>query len=569
MPENNELELKFDPSTIEHLGIKMYSQLPQALAELVANAYDADAENVVIKFYDSNPNDKKILVYDDGIGMSFEDAKDKFLVIGRKRRIDDVARITQKGRKITGRKGLGKLALFGIGNNIQIDTTIAGEEKETSFVLKWNEIIASDRVYKPETTLNDKTDINLHGTTITLSELTRVSNFDLLNTSISLSKMFDCIDDGFKVVLIKNDDEENKIELSRELRYKDMIPEFSWNVAEDIIPTLESDYEHKDEIRGKIVSSPEGKVMRQDLRGITLYVNGRLANVASFFGLGETPHAFSYLSGWIDADFLDESEMDLIATDRQSISWDMPEAQELQKFLKKIVTYVVKAWEEGRREKKKRSTKERVGVDVDKWKETLPEELKIKVGTIVKSLEEDAKIETDESNKIIKTLFDIVPEYAPYYWRHLHSDIQRVSEEKYKTHDYYSALFEACKQYIAAVRAKATAKIPETVLPAEDRSLMGKAFGQDTAKALKVLSNVKQSDGTDFPSLTIQSLEDAQMLLSQGIITGYRNPIAHAICKELSSQGIITDQNCLDALSLLSLLFQRLDNAEKTPGFTG
>ena len=42
MSTNEEkLQLKFDPRTIEHLGIKMYSQLPYALAELVANAYDA------------------------------------------------------------------------------------------------------------------------------------------------------------------------------------------------------------------------------------------------------------------------------------------------------------------------------------------------------------------------------------------------------------------------------------------------------------------------------------------------------------------------------------------------
>ena len=35
--EDSSLVLRFDPHTIEHLGIKMYSQLPHALAELVAN----------------------------------------------------------------------------------------------------------------------------------------------------------------------------------------------------------------------------------------------------------------------------------------------------------------------------------------------------------------------------------------------------------------------------------------------------------------------------------------------------------------------------------------------------
>ncbi|WP_100467589.1 hypothetical protein [Mycobacteroides abscessus] len=40
---SSDLLLKFDPLTIEHLGSNMYSRLPNAVAELVANAYDADA----------------------------------------------------------------------------------------------------------------------------------------------------------------------------------------------------------------------------------------------------------------------------------------------------------------------------------------------------------------------------------------------------------------------------------------------------------------------------------------------------------------------------------------------
>ena len=40
-----ELVLKFEPKTIEHLGVKMYSTLPPALAELISNAYDADARD--------------------------------------------------------------------------------------------------------------------------------------------------------------------------------------------------------------------------------------------------------------------------------------------------------------------------------------------------------------------------------------------------------------------------------------------------------------------------------------------------------------------------------------------
>lgn len=51
MPETDFLVLKFEPSTIEHLGVKMYSHIPPALAELVANSYDACAKNVHTKLY--------------------------------------------------------------------------------------------------------------------------------------------------------------------------------------------------------------------------------------------------------------------------------------------------------------------------------------------------------------------------------------------------------------------------------------------------------------------------------------------------------------------------------------
>ena len=127
MEEKEKLQLRFDPRTIEHLGIKMYSRLPYALAELVANAYDAGAENVTIDLQDSDSNNKTISISDDGDGMTYDEVQEKFLVIGRKRRDSDESR-ENKGRKITGKKGVGKLALFGIGKTIKIITTVSGEK---------------------------------------------------------------------------------------------------------------------------------------------------------------------------------------------------------------------------------------------------------------------------------------------------------------------------------------------------------------------------------------------------------------------------------------------------------
>ena len=38
----------FQPATIEHLGFKLYSNLPPVIGELVSNAWDADAKKVEI-----------------------------------------------------------------------------------------------------------------------------------------------------------------------------------------------------------------------------------------------------------------------------------------------------------------------------------------------------------------------------------------------------------------------------------------------------------------------------------------------------------------------------------------
>jgi len=36
--------MSFDPHTIEHLGIKMYSNIPNAVAELIANGYTSEKQ---------------------------------------------------------------------------------------------------------------------------------------------------------------------------------------------------------------------------------------------------------------------------------------------------------------------------------------------------------------------------------------------------------------------------------------------------------------------------------------------------------------------------------------------
>src|SRR5689334_16782179 len=94
-------------NVLEHLGINLYSNVPAVLSEIVANAWDADAE-VIHVTWDRND---RIVIHDDGTGMTPDEVNDRFLTVGYRRR-DEQPGATTKNRHPMGRKGIGKLSLF-------------------------------------------------------------------------------------------------------------------------------------------------------------------------------------------------------------------------------------------------------------------------------------------------------------------------------------------------------------------------------------------------------------------------------------------------------------------------
>ncbi len=133
--------------TVDKLGVKLYDKVSAVIAELVANSYDADATEVEVKapmgeFLATKQSgkliDKKyvIEVIDNGIGMTPKEVNDFYLIVGAERRTD-----TRRGnlskiysRKVMGRKGVGKLAPFGVCQKIEILTSggklVAGKDEK-------------------------------------------------------------------------------------------------------------------------------------------------------------------------------------------------------------------------------------------------------------------------------------------------------------------------------------------------------------------------------------------------------------------------------------------------------
>ena len=123
------LTLRFLGALVEQLGAQMYPSATSTIAELISNAWDADASNVwvTIPFGQSwDAADALISVIDDGIGMTHEQAQNRYLVVGRKRRVDLASDKTDKGRLLHGRKGIGKLAAFGTARILELCTVSDG-----------------------------------------------------------------------------------------------------------------------------------------------------------------------------------------------------------------------------------------------------------------------------------------------------------------------------------------------------------------------------------------------------------------------------------------------------------
>lgn len=167
--------MRFDPRTINHLGVRMYATLPPAIAEIVANAYDADASLVTVTLREEDGKPAEITVIDNGEGLTLNEINDKFLVIGRNRRANDGDEASPSyGRKRIGKKGLGKLALFGLAKTITITTRRDG--KRNAFVLDWDDLNNAEGVYKPTATEVDQATSEPNGTTISLTGLKRRSS---------------------------------------------------------------------------------------------------------------------------------------------------------------------------------------------------------------------------------------------------------------------------------------------------------------------------------------------------------------------------------------------------------
>lgn len=138
---SNILKWRFDISTFRLIGRDLITDRVTALFELVKNSYDANAQLVNITFENIGvgKDNSRICIIDDGYGMSFEDIRDKWMVIGTSSKRKSPYSPMPFNRKCVGEKGVGRFAVDKLGDKVSIVTKKKGTDKWLKVDIDWSE----------------------------------------------------------------------------------------------------------------------------------------------------------------------------------------------------------------------------------------------------------------------------------------------------------------------------------------------------------------------------------------------------------------------------------------------
>lgn len=385
MSENGiELYLRFHGRIIEHLGIQMYQKPVSAVAEIIANAWDADAEHVRVMLPQELEDESEIIIKDDGFGMTLSECQDKYLNAGMCRRGDNPNEVTPKGRPVLGRKGIGKFAGFGIAKVVRVTTVSKLTGESTTFEMSIDELRGDDYVSttaRPVRVIEhrppDEARREDHGTTVTLRELvlSRKPSESIFLRSMARRFLLHQRVADFEVrvngQVLPEDESLEKVEyrFPEDYRSEERPPGLSIGDDGWGEETLTSGKVVKWRIR--FYSDP---IDQEELRGVAVFAKGKLAQEPFFFnlvgGLGGQ-HGMEYLTGQVQADYIDSLPSDLIATERQRVNLEHDETIPLEQWGQERIKQLLVIWR-ARRGERRREEIERKLVGFSERLERLP-----------------------------------------------------------------------------------------------------------------------------------------------------------------------------------------------------
>lgn len=349
-------------NVLRHLGVNLYSSTPAVLSEVVANAWDADATAATITL---DQTGKRIVVQDNGLGMTAEQLNERYLKVGFERRKVPNGAVTARGRAVMGRKGIGKLALFSIAKTVLIESASGSEKNalrmdfdEIEKFISQEQVVSGNAAasadYEPEVVDASNIDFSA-GTRITLTNLTKGIDQTAAHLRRRLARRFSVVGtDEFTVTV----DGESVSAADRDLLPK---VQYVWAYGDD--GTMETRAALSESFVSRPATTPFGEVTgwigtvfdsgelteknsEDSLNRIPLMIRGKLAQEDLLSMVRDVGIYRSYIVGELHADWLDSDEAEDIATSsRQALREDDPRFNALVAFLRGELSHVKTEWD--------------------------------------------------------------------------------------------------------------------------------------------------------------------------------------------------------------------------------
>ncbi len=422
--------LRISLNVLNHLGLNLYSNIPAVLSEAIANAWDADAGSVDVRF---DIDAGTITIRDDGRGMDRQDINGKYLNVGYQKRSGSAKELTTPlGRKPMGRKGIGKLSLFSIANEVRVYSLKEHAEGQ-AFLLDARKIrqaiqgedFSQAREYEPEQIEFDEV-TGRQGTVIRLSSLKKLQRTSQTVRALKtrLARRFDLADDnmGFEIRVNGEAVTFSDRDYFHKARFLFQYGDYDYSrhcnrldTEEDGVPLafsrpvrFDQNGDHSDsgdfEISGWIAIAKhsndlDSKGDDDNLNRISILVRKRVAqeDILQEFRMGGM--FTKYVFGEIHADFLDEDDRDDIATSgRQRISEDDERYKALKQFVDSELRHI---WNRTNRLKENRGMERAREIPViGEWYDGLGSDSKSEAKRLFGRIDQ---IATDEEHR--KTLY--------------------------------------------------------------------------------------------------------------------------------------------------------------------
>ena len=416
-------KLTVDPRILELLGPNLYTNIYYVLAELIANAYDADASNVYVI-----ANDDNITVEDDGNGMSYENGDiTKFLnVAGISRTNDEDAVSKTLQRHKMGRKGVGKLAALSVSEEVDVLTINNGEK--SGFVMSRHpkgemlDAIPEDQIQLSK--------VEGNGTAIVMKRPQYRLHKTLSVVKRNLIKIFPLVSEDFAIHIIRDGKEEiiDKIDdsyasqlcsiitLGEDFAHlAELVPNQFPNIRDSLVSVRpeysepitminnngdEKEYHLK--IKGWIGTYETTKGRKTDILDfpdnfISLYANKKMGEFNILPRVGQNKMNESYVVGQLHVDLFELSELpDMALSNRQGYKTDDERYIVVEKYVREtllsdILSMRTKFTDEKNKDKKKKAQKN-LENEESKFKEAV---ISFKSTTTTKAAEEINKLAPD------------------------------------------------------------------------------------------------------------------------------------------------------------------------------